>query len=453
MRKCLDPGGNALPLPKLLRRLLASWVVIVAGVLAGAGFGLWVTLATQKVYQASAQIFVAVSTASNGTQLEQGNVFTVSRVQSYTTIVTSPKVTGPVIQKLGLTLTDSQLASKLSADALPDTVLVNIHASADTAQLAAALANAVAERFTAVVESTEQTEAHGRPVVKLSVVHSADVPTAPIKPRAKANIGLGGVGGFTAAVLASSLRRRLDDKVHGAVDFEALELPVVGQIPFDNGTRAMPVAFRGDRHGVRADAFRAACMNLRFIDIDAAPRIFAVTSAMPGEGRSNAALNLAFGLAETGATVCLIEADLRRPSIAGSLGLADDVGFTTVLRGGTSIAAALQDAGQGVSVLAAGRSALSPSELLMSAHARRVVAEIGAATDFTVIDTAPLVLVADGAEVAALADATILIVRPGTTTRDQVRLSIDALAKVNIRPSGVIIAMMSRRRTNPKGTL
>jgi capsular exopolysaccharide synthesis family protein len=217
-------------------------------------------------------------------------------------------------------------------------------------------------------------------------------------------------------------------------------------VPFDKRTTKVPVAFRGDPHSGRSEAYRQIRTNMQFVDVDNPPRVIAVTSAISNEGKSMTAINLAVALAETGARVCLVGADLRKPTLAESLGLVADVGLTTVLIGKAPIESVLQDAGRNLRVLTSGPVPPNPSELLISAHAREVIREIAAQFDFTIIDSAPLLPVTDGAEVAALADATLLVVRSGKTTRDQAARAIEALAKVGERPVGVVLNMVTRTR-------
>ena len=244
------------------------------------------------------------------------------------------------------------------------------------------------------------------------------------------------------------LRDVLDNTVKGPQDFEELGVPVLGLVPFDKRTAKTPVAFRGDPHSSRSEAYRQLRTNMQFINVDNAPRVIAITSAVPGEGKTITAINLAAALAEAGYRVCLIEADLRRPTIAKTLGLVSDVGFTTALIGKTPVESVLQNAGRNLAVLTCGPVPPNPSELLLSAQAKTIIQQLAAKVDFTIIDTAPLLPVADGAEVAALADATLVVHHAGKTTKDQVARSVEALAKVGERPVGAVLNMMTRSRGN-----
>lgn len=429
-----------------LRIVHKGWAVVLACVVLGIAAGVGLTVATTKVYEATVQIFVATSSGASASELSSSNTFTSDRVQSYTSIANSPDVVGPVIRRLGLKITPSQLSAKISADAPQNKVLINLHVTDDSPVAAATIANAVGAQFNTVVSNTEQTDADGKPVVKLTVIHPASIPAVPIKPSKAINIGLGLVLGLLVGLGVVLLRDVLDNTVKGPEDFESLGVAVLGVVPLDKRTSKAPVAFRGDLHSARSEAYRQLRTNLQFVDVDNPPRIIAVTSAVSGEGKSITAINLAVALGEAGAKVCLVGADLRKPTIADSLGLVGDVGLTTVLIGRAPIESVLQDAGRNLSVLTSGAVPPNPSELLGSAHARAVISQVAAQFDFTIIDTAPLLPVTDGAEIAVIADATLIVVRAGRTTREQAKRCIEALAKVGERPVGVILNMVTRSR-------
>ncbi|MGI8678603.1 MAG: polysaccharide biosynthesis tyrosine autokinase [Jatrophihabitans sp.] len=435
-------------LREYLHALRKGWPFILAFVVIGTALGTSLTVATAKVYQADVQVFVATSSTANAADLQAGTVFSQNQVQSYTSIATSPTVTQPVIDKFGLKLTQQELSAKITADAPATKVLINLHVTDHDPGTAAKLANAVAAQFDGVVERTEQTGANGKPVVKLSVIHPARVPTSPIKPSPVIDIGLGFILGLLIGIAVVILREALDNTVKGPEDFAELGVAVLGIVPFDKRTPKNLIAFRADPHGTRSEAYRQLRTNLQFVNVDNAPRIIAVTSGVPGEGKTTTAVNLAAALAEGGFRVCLVEADLRRPTIAKSLGLVADVGFTSVLVGKISVEAALQNVGRNLAVLTSGPVPPNPSELLISEQAESIIREVSELVDYTIIDTAPLLPVADGAEVSAMADATLVVHHAGKSTRDQAARSIEALDKVGERPVGVILNMMTRTRGN-----
>lgn len=446
LRETLQRKGSLLELHDYWRVLRKGWPLLVAFLVLGTAAGVAVTVATHKVYEATVQVFVATAATDSAAQLQAGNTFTQDRVQSYTSIVTSPAVLDPVISKLGLSLSQSELADKVTADAPQSKVLINLHVTDRNAKQAALLANQIAADFNRVVEKTEQSDAAGKPVVKLTVIHPAAVPISPIKPSKTTNIGLGFLLGLLLGVGIVVLRDVLDNTVKGPQDFEPLGVPVLGYVPFDKRTAKTPVAFRDDPHSARSEAYRQLRTNLQFVNVDNAPRIIAITSAVPGEGKSITALNLAASLAEGGFRVCLIEADLRRPTLAKTLGLVGNVGFTTALIGRAPVETVIQNAGHNLEVLTSGPVPPNPSELLISDFAREIISQVAENVDYTIIDTAPLLPVADGAEVAALADATLVVHHAGQSTREQAARAIEVLAKVGERPVGVVLNMITKGR-------
>jgi capsular exopolysaccharide synthesis family protein len=426
-----------------VRILRKSWASILAFVVVGIGAGVALTLATTKVYESTTELFTGIST-SDPTTANQANTYAQQIVQSLTSAVNGPDVTRPIVQQLQLKMSPNDLQNKITADAPLNKVLIDIHVTDTDPVMATRIANAVAHRFTHIASSLVQPDPTGHQVLKLSVIHPATVPSSPITPNKVLNIGLGLVVGLLIGVGVAVLREVLDNTVKGPSDFEEMGAPVLALVPFDKRTPRSPIAFRSDPHSSRSEAYRQLRTNLQFVDVDNPPRIIAVTSAVPGEGKTTTAINLAAALAEAGARVCLVEADLRRPSIAKALGLVGDVGFTTVVIGKAPVETVLQNAGRNLAVLTSGPIPPNPSELLISQHARHVIAELSRNVDFTIIDTPPLLPVTDGAEVATMADATLLVHRASKTTRDQAARSIQALDKVNRHPVGVILNMITR---------
>jgi capsular exopolysaccharide synthesis family protein len=428
--------------------LRKGWATILAFVVVGIGIGVGLTLATTKTYEASVQLFAYVpSTGSDPSAANQGNLYAEAAVQSLTAGANSPQVTGPVIADLNLSLTQEGLASEITADAPLNKVLINVHVTDKNPALAARIADDVAGQFTnfaAKISGNKGAKSDQGNVIKLTILHPASIPASPVKPNKVLNIGLGFFVGLLLGVGVAVLREILDNTVKGPSDFEDLGVAVLGLVPFDKRTPRSPIAFRTDPHSARSESYRQIRTNMQFVDVDNPPKIIAVTSAVPGEGKTTTALNLAAALAEAGARVCLVEADLRKPSIADALGLVSDVGFTTVLIGKAPIETVLQNAGRNLAVLTSGPIPPNPSELLISRHARQLISDLAANVDFLIIDTPPLLPVSDGAELATMADATLLVHRSGKTTRDQALRSVEALGKVGKRPVGVILNMITR---------
>lgn len=427
-----------------LRLVRKRWILIVAFVVGAIALGAVYTLATPKKYEASARMFVALDNGGDTSQLAQGNSFAQARVQSYTQVATSPAVLTPVIKSLHLDMTVKELAGKVSADAPLNKVIINLHVTDGSPERAAQLANAVAAQFATTITALDRPHG-GDPIVRLTVTNAADVPSAPISPKTSLNLALALILGLALGVGSAVLLDTLDNTVKTPELLNTLaDAPILGVVPLDKNAEVQTIAITADPHGRRAEAYRQMRTNLQFLDVDSPPKIIAVTSAMPGEGKTTTALNLAVALAETGKIVCLIETDLRRPTIASSTGLVGSVGLTSVLVGDVELPDALQKIGTNLTVLTAGPIPPNPSELLVSEHARSIVTRLSAIFDYTILDTAPLLPVADGIEVATQAEAVLLVVRSGKTTREEVQRARESLNQIAGKPVGAVLSMAKR---------
>jgi capsular exopolysaccharide synthesis family protein len=168
-----------------------------------------------------------------------------------------------------------------------------------------------------------------------------------------------------------------------------------------------------------------------------------VTSALPQEGKTTTCVNLAIVLAQQGARVLLIEADMRRAGISKILHLKSDIGLSTIL--GQNTVPDPEEAIHPVAdvpnlrVLPAGPVALHPSEMLASPRMRDLIQSLEPEFDHIIIDTPPVLSVTDAALLSALADSTLLVIRAGMTSRAALRRAHDVLAHVDARIMGVIL--------------
>ncbi|WP_375474660.1 polysaccharide biosynthesis tyrosine autokinase [uncultured Jatrophihabitans sp.] len=430
---------------KLLRK---RWHWIVACIIIGLALAAGIVKTSTKMYTASTQIFVAASSANGTDSLNNGNTFVQQRVQSYTNVATSPDVTSPVVKQLKLKLTADQLASKISADAPLNKVLLNIHVTDASPRLAASIANAVSTRLITDVENIERVSAgSAESPVKLTLIQPAQVPGSPTSPNVSLDLAIGGLAGLLVGLALAVLRETLDTRVRTSEDInEHIGAAVLAAVP---AQRRSPTSatIGSDDFGSRAEAIRQLRTNLQYLAVDTPPKLIAITSAMSGEGKSTTAVGLASAMAEAGYTVCLVDADLRRPTIARAFGLDASPGLTSILAGRAGIGDVLQPVSSNLNVITSGPIPPNPSELLASGHFRTLLRELAEKTDYVLIDTAPLLPVADGSEVASVADVTLLVVRARRTNRDQLRKAADSLTRVSARLGGVVLNAVSARES------
>lgn len=432
-----------------LKALARRWLTVAVCLVLAVGAALAVTNLSTPVYAASAQLFVSTRSGEDTAQLSQGQSFSQARVQSYAAIVPTRKVTGPVVRELKLRTTPEELASRITAEAPLNTVLINITVRDTDPKRAARVANAVAACFSAVVERLETPrpdqarEDVPDPVspVSLGVTQQAVAPVDPVSPRPLLNLAGGALAGLLLAAGLVVLRETLDTTLKTVEALgELTGLPGLGAIPYDKSAPAQPL-ITADGHSQRAEAFRKLRTNLRFAQVDDFPRIIMVTSSVPGEGKTNTSVNLALSLAEAGVSTCLVDADLRRPCVAGTFGLVQDAGLTTVLIGQARAEDVMQQVGNRLSVLAGGAVPPNPTELLASARMNEVLHDLANTYEAVIVDTAPLLPVADTLGLASLAQGTLLVVRASKTSRDQVRTATAALERVGGRVLGTVFNM------------
>ncbi|WP_249666169.1 polysaccharide biosynthesis tyrosine autokinase [Nocardioides faecalis] len=332
----------------------------------------------------------------------------------------------------------------MSARAVLDTVNLEItvtHSDAHEAQL---LAQSYAEQLSELVSELERPAGAREAPVKASIVDTASLDTDPVNPKPKQNIALGIVAGLLLGVGIAILRSVFDTRVRSADDIAAvIDRPVLGVIGFDPQSQSVPLVTDIPSHAPRAEAFRVLRTNLQFVDVDKQRRVFVITSAVPGEGKTSTAVNLAISLAQGGSKTLLVEADLRRPRAAQKLGLDGSIGVTTVLVGSIGWQDALiNHASSGLDLLAAGAIPPNPAELIQSRAMGDLLESLRAQYDVVIVDAPPLLPVADAALLAASADGAILVARHGRTTRDQLSHAWERLDAVDAKVVGVVLNMV-----------
>ena len=169
-----------------------------------------------------------------------------------------------------------------------------------------------------------------------------------------------------------------------------------------------------------------------------------VTSALPREGRTTLAVNLALSLARTGRSAIVVDADLRRPGVARLLGIEDGVGLSDVLRGEVPLGAAVREWRSSAQdsplvVLTSGRVDDDAAELVAREEMNDLIKRLASLYTYVVIDAPPLLEVTDASLIAARVDGTLLIARDRQVTEHQFEAAIDKLELAGGRLEGVVI--------------
>ena len=434
-------------LQELLKLLRSRWITVCVTTVITVLGAVAITLLTTPLYQASTRLFVSTSAGSSLTETYQGNRFSQERVISYAELIMGQTLAQRTIDKLGLDTTAKELQANVKATAKPDTVLITVQVLDQSPVQARDIANTLSDEFVVMVRELETPENGSSPDSRVVVEQRASIPDAPVVPKTARDIAIGLIIGVVLGVGLAVVRDLLDNTVKDRVTLESIAgTGIVGSIPLDKDRRKHPaISFDNDNSAI-AEAFRKLRTNLQFLAVDSPPRIIAVTSSTPGEGKSTTAINIALALAEAEHNVLLVDGDLRRPSLHKYLDLVSTVGFSSVLSGGAALSEALQKTKfPGLTVLTSGAIPPNPSELLGSQAAKKLLGEMRAQFDYVIVDSTPLLAVTDAAILAASADGVLLMSLFGQTKRDQLAHAVGILEGVDASILGAVFTMTPMR--------
>jgi receptor protein-tyrosine kinase len=424
--------------------LRASWWFAVVGLVLGGALGLVVSLLVTPQYTATTQLFVSTTGASTTSDVFTGSQFSQQRVASYARLLSGEELAARVVEDLELPLTPRELTEQVTVGAVPETVLLDVAVTDPSAERAFQIAEALGSEFEVLVRELETPEGTDVSPVTVTVVESPELPSAPSEPRPVRNIALGLVLGLVLGVAGAVARARLDRSVRDPEEASALAgAPLIGTVLRDEVLAKRHVTDRSSTNR-SAEDYRQLRTNLRFLSVDRPPAVIMVSSALPGEGKTTMAINLALALADAGQRVVLVEADLRRPRVTRYLGLVGGVGLTNVLAGTAEIDEVIQTYGApGIAVLGAGPIPPNPGELLTSGHMATLLDKLRGTHDCVILDAPPLLPVADASGLAPQVDGVLLSVRHGATHKEQLRQAAHALERVNARLLGIVLNIVS----------
>jgi succinoglycan biosynthesis transport protein ExoP len=255
-----------------------------------------------------------------------------------------------------------------------------------------------------------------------------------------------------AGIVVAFLMESLDTGLRSIAEIESItELPSLAIIPRARRTSAdqagtLTTAQRNigiltQPKSQFAEAFRSLRTSLLLSTAGHPPKIIVLTSATPSEGKTTAASNLAAILAQRDTRVLLIDGDLRRPNIHHRFGLNGKVGLTTVLTGATTLEETVQNVPEipNLDILPSGPVPPFPTEMLSSGAMEAILKRCAELYDYIVIDSPPILSVTDGVILARQADAVVLVVRHGKSSKHVVRRARDILLRSGAGITGIVL--------------
>jgi len=479
-----------------------KWLILLIVVVVTGGVE-FLALQETPVYQSHARVVVPPPPPVIVNGVIQPQPRTEEFLATQAEVIASPEVATLVVQDLNLNSSPESLSRRIKVDPIPNTDILRIFISASNAKQTADLANSVVDQYLQYRHQTDKrsllvqkhlitkrvaddqaqldelkTEDQTNPQViarqnslladlnvqrnKLadlqqalatvetggSVLEAAHVPSAPVSPD-KVRSGIVGFAlGLLLGIAAAFVLEYFRDNLASPAEVERIAgASVLALVPEAHRSGRNPLLVtEDDARRPLTESFRTLRTNLLFLATRDHVKTLIVTSPAPGDGKTTVCANLAISLTQAGYQVVLIDGDLRKPRIHAAFGLDNRRGLTDVLLEGASVADVVVDAGvPNLRVIPSGRATDQPTELLGGPRMRDVVEACKQAADFVIIDSPPVVAVADPSVLAMNSDG-IIVVMTQETGRRTLTQARTQLQKVGARILGVVVNRVESTR-------
>jgi capsular exopolysaccharide synthesis family protein len=275
------------------------------------------------------------------------------------------------------------------------------------------------------------------------VIFDASPPTRPSSPKHIINLAMGFLLGAFLAIVLAFVRDRTDERITGRSDFELLvDAPVLATIPHATGlvTDEGPwlVTERQPRSPA-SEAYRTLRTAVMALSRQRGVKVFAIVSPMLGEGKTTTTANLGVALSHTDSRVLVMTADLRKPALHRCFGREVGIGTADILTGEATLSDAVQPVSPNLWLLTGGRPPGRPAELLQSHRLGELLTSASQSFDFVLVDCPPVLGLADTLVVAPFADAVILVARAESSKRGAIVHAADQLEQVGAMVWGALL--------------
>jgi len=430
-------------LREFLAILRQRWMTIAASTLVVLAATAAATLAIPPTYTASSRVFFSAEAPADDETGARGGVYvlTPSDLTTYIEVLGSPQVTQAISDTLAL---EPGTGFTVGAAIAGTSSILDITATAGDAETAAAVANEAGPQLAAAALDFSPLLANNGQSITATFITQATPPSRPSSPDVTRNLALGLLFGVAIGIGLAYTRHTLDTRVRDESDVRDLsDRPVLAAIPYDKASVDRPLVMETVPFSPHAEEFRRLRANLLFVDVATASHSVVITSAVPSEGKTTTAANLAIAMADAGSRVLLIDADLRNPSVARTMGLDGDQGLTTMLIGKAGFDDVAQRWRDGTLwVLPAGPVPPNPSELLGSKAMEQTFADLTARFDYVLVDSPPILPVIDALILNKLTGATLLVVSLDRIRKRSLAQALKALHTAGTHLSGFALNMV-----------
>ena len=479
-KKSRDADTIEFDLRRLLPAILSKiWLIVLVSLLCGMlSLGSTLLLKT-PMYKASTMFYVnnSVSLGDASIDISSGDISTSkSLVNSYIVILRTRGTLMDVIDYAGSDRSYGELLSMVSASSVNKTEIFQVTVVSEDPQEAVDLANAIAhvipKRISSVIEGSSA-----------KVVDYPVRPGSPFTPNYTKDTALGLLVGLLLSVCAIVLLEILDVAIRDEEDLQSFcSYPILASVPDMTVTSKKGYYRRyyrrsgystadskqkdknADRNSNKSNNFIGA--NIGFAAAEAYKllrtklqysfaddrncRVFSVTSALAGEGKSLTGVNLAYSLAQLNKRVLILDCDMRRPTLAEKLSLDQYPGLSECLTGHADISKIIREFNAGdenpvIHVITAGNTPPNPVELLSSPKMGAVINSLREQYDYVLLDMPPICDVSDALASAKLADGILMVVRQNYGSRTAVSDALRQLEFVNAKLLGILFNFATDR--------
>lgn len=385
----------------------------------------------QPVYQCNVKMFIGKSIDEDGNYSNNDIVMYQSLMKTYVEIINTEDLIERSLSKIDSKVEPAEVLSNLSVEAINDTQILQVTLEGKDKKEIYKILASITEEFVATAKTV-------LPNGNVQVIRNAKEPQKQISPNIKINIVIGILSGVLLGAIIVFIKEFKGDCIETKEEVEEkIGIPVLGTIPKNYKDTDV---FEVDKNpkSVISEEYRILRTNLKYTSFEKYHRVFQVTSAVPGEGKSTVSINLALALAEE-AKVVLIDCDMRKPSIHKKLNISRKGGLSDILIGKSDIMDVAYRYNKNLLIITAGNSIENPSEMLGSRAMERMISRLKDVVDYVIIDTPPVQAVTDAQILSTRCDGTILVVKSGETKVKEVLNTIDLLNKVKGNILGIVL--------------
>ncbi len=434
----IDLAESLRGLIKSAKRFLALGIALILTASACMCFRTWHTYTPR--YTASTSFTVKVANPLYATQQYYNNAAAEQMASTFPQILTSGLLRERVMEKMEISFLPS-----VSASAMGNTNIFTLSVTDTDPERAYKVLNCVIEIYPSVAEFVVGP-------TTLMLLSETGIPNGPDNaPSYRRAILTGAIAGAMLWLGIALLFWATHRTVNSEEDLgKVASIPCLGHLPKIRGIRDddRPIlADSNDKFGFN-ESVRLLRVRVEKMLAEEKGKVLMITSSIPNEGKTTVSVNLAMALARKGRRVLLVDCDLRKPAIGEVFGLDDQVGFSEFLKGECSLSDAFHVVEPAnLFVIPGGFPTDHPEKVLSSENVMLFIEGAKNTVDYILLDTPPCAMMADAAEIGALADGTLLVVRQDFSSRQQIHEAVQSLSDLKKPIIGTVLCMTAPKRS------